>query len=41
MEVAPKRFGLQRNHYQIATKIASLIQCWYRRRADVVSAMAA
>jgi len=28
------------NHSQYLAKITSLAQCWYRRRTDVVSAMA-
>ena len=29
------------SHSQSLDKITRLVQCWYRRRADVVSAMAA
>jgi len=30
-----------RSHSQCLPKITRLVQCWYRRRADVVSAMVA
>jgi len=40
MEAAPTCFDLQKkpssgSHSQCLAKITSLIQCWYRRRADV------
>jgi len=40
MEVAPTCFGLQKKpssgiHSQCLVKIKRLVQCWYRRRADI------
>jgi len=40
MEADATCFGLQRNHHQGAiasAKITRLVQCWYRRREDVVA----
>jgi len=32
---------LSGSHNQCLAKITRLVQCWYRRRADIVSAMVA
>jgi len=45
-EAAPTCFGLQTkpssgSHSQCLVEITRLVQCWYKRRADVASATAA